>query len=82
LKKLGLRRVYVRVAQAQAGARGGDAFKSLSQAALPGVFEFTSPAGPRGAALDEGATAVPRGAAVPVDQQDLNCFFKSPGPHR
>lgn len=82
LKKQGLRKVYVRIAQAEAGARGGYAFKTLSTPGLPGVFEFTSPAEPRGASLEESAPEAPRGPAVPVDQQDLNCFFKSPGSRR
>ncbi len=82
LKKLGLRKVYVRVAQAKGGARAGDAFRAFAPNGLPVAFEFTSPAEPRGASLEESAQEVPRGAAVPVDQQDFNCFFKSPGSRR
>lgn len=77
LKKLGMRKVFVRVATTGVGARGVNNFKVISPAAPPGVSEPRSPAGFRGVALDE---ASPSAAPVPVDQQGLNCFFKTPGP--
>ncbi|MDQ3908606.1 MAG: hypothetical protein M3268_09730 [Acidobacteriota bacterium] len=77
LKKLGLRKVFVRVATTEVGARAGGASKPISPAAPTGALELRTPAGFRGVALDESA---PSAAPLPVDQQDLNCFFKTPGP--
>jgi hypothetical protein len=77
LKKLGMRKVFVRVATTQVGASAGSALKPISLTAPLGVLELRTPAGFRGVSLDEGA---PSAAPLPVDQQDLNCFFKTPGP--
>lgn len=77
LKKLGMRKVFVRVATTEVGARAGSAFRTISPDATTGVHELRTPAGFRGVALDESA---PSAAPLPVDQQDLNCFFKTPGP--
>lgn len=77
LKKLGVRKVFVRVATAQVGAGAGSTFKSISPAAPAGVLELRTPAGFRGVAFDESA---PSAAPLPVDQHDLDCFFKTPGP--
>lgn len=79
LKKLGLRKVYVRVAKMESAHEGVKVFEMLSPVAPPRALEPDAPAFVRGVmTLESAPEATPIGAALPVDQSSFINFFDDP----